>query len=84
MILIVDYASDTALHGKLIIEPAGWLRLVIDEQDTEYRVAEMKMDKHGTYWIKAMDCRNDAFNCRETPFKQFLYFADYPESETEH
>ena len=82
MTLFVDHASNIEFYGKLIVEPKGWLRMVIDEQDIEYRVAELKMDKYGTYWIKAMDCCNEEFNCRETPFKQFLYFADYSEDKT--
>ena len=73
----VDYSTNTDLRGNLIVEPSGWLRIVLDETETEYRVAEMRLDKHGCFWIKAMDCRNEEFNCRETPFKQFLYFPDY-------
>lgn len=76
MCKFVDYQRNEELTGKLVVEPTGWLRIVLDETETEYRVAEMRLDKHGCFWIKAMDCHNNAFNCRETPYKTFLYFAD--------
>ena len=75
MSLFVDCTTNEDLQGKLVIEPDGWLRVVLEETETEYRVAEMNLDKHGCYWLKVMDCRNEAFNCRETPFKRMLYFA---------
>lgn len=77
MAKFIDYNSPhEELSGKLVIESTGWLRLILEETETEYRVAEMCLDKHGCYWIKAMDSRNIIFNCRETPYKLFLYFAD--------
>lgn len=72
----VDCHTNEDLEGKLIIEPSGWPCVILEETETEYRVAEMKLDKHGCYWLKVMDCRNEEFNCRETPFKRMLYFID--------
>ena len=80
MAKFIDYNSpNEELRGKLVIESTGWLRLILEETETEYRVAEIRLDKHGCYWIKAMDSHNTVFNCRETPYKYFLYFADDPE-----
>lgn len=77
MAKFIDYNSpNEELEGKLVIESTGWLRLILEETETEYRVAEIRLDKHGCYRIKAMDSRNIIFNCRETPYKLFLYFAD--------
>ena len=77
----VDCQTNEDLQGELIVEQNGWLRIRLEETETEYRVAEMSLDKHGCFWIKAMDCRNEAFNCRETPWKRFLYFPDYSDVE---
>ena len=43
MSLFVDCMTNEDLQGKLIIEPDGWLRVVLEETETEYRVAEMAM-----------------------------------------